>query len=108
MYISFVPSALIKYTFFHCIQWNRSRIHDKHLNILYISSQSFIKDGRKPENPGKNHLTIRKQNLAFPRDPSEAQTTEVRNLMDQESALLSSRLRGPSDFFSLADLDLYI
>ena len=35
----------------------------------YISlkwSQSFIKSGRKPENPGKNHLTICKQNLAFP------------------------------------------
>ena len=31
-----------------------------------ISSRSFIKGGRKPENPGKNHLTNRKQNLAFP------------------------------------------
>ena len=31
-----------------------------------ISSRSFIKGGRKPDNPGKNHLTIRKQNLAFP------------------------------------------
>ena len=27
---------------------------------------SFIKGGRKPENTGKNHLTIGKQNLAFP------------------------------------------
>ena len=35
-------------------------------NISLISSQSFIKDGRKMENQGKNHLTIRKQNLAFP------------------------------------------
>ena len=35
-------------------------------NISLISSRSFIKGGRKPENPGKNHLTIRKQNLAFP------------------------------------------
>ena len=35
-------------------------------NILLITSRSFIKGGRKPENPGKNHLTIRKQNLAFP------------------------------------------
>ena len=51
-------------------------------NISLISSQSFIKGGRKPENPGKNHLTIRKQNLAFPRDPSKAWTTVVRNLMD--------------------------
>ena len=25
-----------------------------------------MKGGRKPENPGENHLTIRKQNLAFP------------------------------------------
>ena len=33
-------------------------------NISLISSRSFIKGGRKPENPGKNHLTIRKQNLA--------------------------------------------
>ena len=31
-----------------------------------LSSRSFIKGGRKPENPGKNHLTIRKQNMAFP------------------------------------------
>ena len=35
-------------------------------NISLISSRSFIKGGRKPENPEKNHLTIRKQNLAFP------------------------------------------
>ena len=35
-------------------------------NISLISSRSFIKGGRKPENPGKNHLTICKQNLAFP------------------------------------------
>ena len=35
-------------------------------NISLISSRSFIKGGRKPENPGKNHLTIRKQTLAFP------------------------------------------
>ena len=31
-----------------------------------ISSRSFIEGGRKPEYPEKNHLTIRKQNLAFP------------------------------------------
>ena len=36
-------------------------------NISLISSRSFIEGGRKPENPEKNHLTIRKQNLAFPR-----------------------------------------
>ena len=35
-------------------------------NISLISSWSFIKDGRKPENPGKNHLTICMQNLDFP------------------------------------------
>ena len=34
-------------------------------NISLISSQSFIEGGRKPENPEKKHLTIRKQNLAF-------------------------------------------
>ena len=34
-------------------------------NISFISSRSFMEGGRKPENPGKNHLTIRKQNLAF-------------------------------------------
>ena len=35
-------------------------------NISLISSRSFIKGGRKPEYPGENHLTIRKQNTAFP------------------------------------------
>ena len=35
-------------------------------NISLISSRSFIEGGRKPENAEKNHLTIRKQNLAFP------------------------------------------
>ena len=35
-------------------------------NISLISSRSFIEGGRKPENPEKNHLTICKQNLAFP------------------------------------------
>ena len=34
-------------------------------NIALIWSQSFMKGGRIPENLGKNHLTIRKQNLAF-------------------------------------------
>ena len=36
MYISFVPLALMKYTFFHFTRWNKSHIHSKHLNILYI------------------------------------------------------------------------
>ena len=36
MYISFVPSALMKYTFFHFTRWNKSYIHSKHLNILYL------------------------------------------------------------------------
>ena len=35
-------------------------------NISLISSRSFIKGRQKPENPRKDHLTIRKQNLAFP------------------------------------------
>ena len=35
-------------------------------NISLILSRSFIEGGRKPENPEKNHLTICKQNLAFP------------------------------------------
>ena len=35
-------------------------------NISLISSRSFIKGERKPENPGKNHLTYGKQNLGFP------------------------------------------
>ena len=51
-------------------------------NISLISSWSFIKGGRKLESWGKNQLTIRKQNLAFPRVLSEARTTAVRNLMD--------------------------
>ena len=55
-------------------------------NISLILSQSFIKGGQKLENPGKNHLTIRKQNLAFQRDPREARTTAVRNLMAKESS----------------------
>ena len=36
MYISFVPSALMKYTFFHFTRWNKSHIHSKHLNIFYM------------------------------------------------------------------------
>ena len=35
-------------------------------NISLISSRLFIKGGWKPKNPGKNDLTIRKQNLTFP------------------------------------------
>ena len=38
------------------------RFYSPFMNISLISSRSFIKGGRKPENPGKNHLTIRKQN----------------------------------------------
>ena len=40
-------------------------------NSSLTSSRSFTNDGRKPENPGKNHLTIRKQNLANSVDPDE-------------------------------------
>ena len=40
--------------------------YDPFKNISPVSSRPFIKGGRKLENPGKNHLTIRKQNLAFP------------------------------------------
>ena len=32
-------------------------------NISLISSQSIIEGGQKPENPEKNHLSIRKQNF---------------------------------------------
>ena len=42
MYISFVPSALMKYTFFHFTRWNKSHIHSKHLNILYILYGQFM------------------------------------------------------------------
>ena len=34
-------------------------------NISLLSSRSFIKGGQKLENLWKNHLTLRKQNLAF-------------------------------------------
>ena len=40
--------------------------YDPSKNISLILSQSFIKGEQKPENPRKNLLTIRKQNLAFP------------------------------------------
>ena len=33
--------------------------YDPFKNISLISSRSFIEGGRKPENPEKNHLTIR-------------------------------------------------
>ena len=51
------------------------------LQVTYIE-RLFIKGGGKPENPGKNHLTISKQNLTFPHDPREARTTAMRKLMD--------------------------
>ena len=50
-------------------------------NISLISSRSFIKCGQKLEDQGKNHLAIDIQNVSFPRDPSEARTTAVRDLM---------------------------
>ena len=42
------------------------RFYGPFKNISLLSSRSFIKGGRKPENPEKNYLTIRKQNLTFP------------------------------------------
>ena len=41
MYISFVPKARMKYTFFHFTRWNKSHIHDKHLNFLFIIYITF-------------------------------------------------------------------
>ena len=51
-------------------------------NISLISSLSFIKGGRKPENLGKNHLTIQKQNLAFPHVTQASETNRL--LMEQD------------------------
>ena len=49
-------------------------------NISLISIvQRWVKTGETEE---KNHLIIHKQNLALPRDLSEARTTAVTNLMD--------------------------
>ena len=41
MYISWVPKARMKYTFFHFMRWNKSHIHDKHLNFLFIIYITF-------------------------------------------------------------------
>ena len=55
-------------------------------NSSLISNRSFIKGGRKPENPGENHLTIRKQILAFLRvtrvrlEPSPAERRYILSL----------------------------
>ena len=49
MYISFVPSVVMKYTFFHFTRWNKSHIHSKHLNTLYIyvnAVHSYVEDTR--------------------------------------------------------------
>ena len=48
---------------------------------LYRADRSS-KVGENRSTRGKNHLTIRKQNMAFPHvtcDPSETRTTAVRN-----------------------------
>ena len=74
MYISFVPSALMKYTFFHSTRWNKSHIHSKHLNILYIlvmkiyvGHQSVQKTKKKSnlKNPNKQkkRTTTRKKHF---------------------------------------------
>ena len=50
---------------------------------LYWADRSS-KVGENRRTQGKKHRTIRKQNLVFPRDPSEAWTTAVRNLMESQ------------------------
>ena len=35
-YISWVPKARMKYIIFHFTRWNKSHIHDKNLNFLFI------------------------------------------------------------------------
>ena len=50
----------------------------------------------KTGEPGEKPPDHPQAELGFPTyDPSQARTTAVRNLMDQESTLLSTRLRGP-------------
>ena len=41
MYISWVPKARMKYTFFHFKRWNKSHILDRHLNFLFIIYITF-------------------------------------------------------------------
>ena len=41
MYISWVPKARMKYTFFHFTRWNKSHIHDKYLNFLFTIYITF-------------------------------------------------------------------
>ena len=40
MYISLAPTARMRYTLFHH-RWNKSHIHDKHLNFVFIIYNTF-------------------------------------------------------------------
>ena len=71
--------------------------------LTYIESIIHQRWAKTAE-PGKNHLTICKQNLAFPCDLGEAQTTVVRKLMDKEWTLLSTRLWGPAQIVGIKQL----
>ena len=63
-YLKFLDLEIFNFFFFFFFFW--FGFYGPFKNISLISSRSFIEGGRKPENPEKNHLTIRKQNLAFP------------------------------------------
>ena len=68
-YPQYMKNTLSWYTFYlelHYVEIFWFGFYGPFKNISLISSRSFIEGGRKPENPEKNHLTIRKQNLAFP------------------------------------------
>ena len=76
----FGPKTLGIFFFFFFFFWNwvLQPFQEYFTYIELIVHQG----GRKPENPGKNHLTICKQNGFRTYDLSEVLTTAVRNLMD--------------------------
>ena len=54
------------FLFVCCCFFGGGVVYGPFKNISLMSNRSFIKGEQKPEHPGKNHLIIRKQSLAFP------------------------------------------
>ena len=69
--------------FYYYLIWVLRPFQEYFTYIELIVHQRWAKAGEPGGGGGgENQLTIRKQNLAFPRVLSEARTTAVRNLMD--------------------------
>ena len=116
MYISFVPSARMKYTFFHFTRWNKSHIHSARMKYTFFHftrwNKSHIHSARMKytffhfTRWNKSHIHSKHLNILYIFQLLLSHTTVISNwklwslgVWDNESPLYSKRTEFRSECF---------